>query len=103
MTALGQKRGADCATEASGVTLTPDVLGAVRPLRLRCHKPTSGWWIEEHDSSPRDPGNMLASVLNEPCSVTRADRNLLMMGRREFITLLGGAARGGMAARRPRA
>jgi hypothetical protein len=31
----GQKGGADRATDASGVTLTPDVLGAVRPLLLR--------------------------------------------------------------------
>ena len=29
--------GVDRATEASGVTLTPDVLGAVRPLRLRAN------------------------------------------------------------------
>src|SRR5438132_4179909 len=32
---LARKGGADRATDASGVTLTPDVLGAVRPLRLR--------------------------------------------------------------------
>jgi hypothetical protein len=30
-----KNRGADRATDASGVTVTPDVLGAVRPLRLR--------------------------------------------------------------------
>ncbi len=41
MTGLGNG-GADRAIDASGVTLTPDVLGAVRPLRLRAnsgHRP----------------------------------------------------------------